>query len=64
MVKYTDAWFMRDIMKRHSGTHSGTGVSLSKMLYFDDILMRGRISKPKKSNYELIEKLIVSFSYL
>jgi len=39
---------MRDILKPHSGTHSGTGVSLSKMLDFDDILVRGRNSKREK----------------
>jgi hypothetical protein len=41
---------MRDILKLHSGTQSGTGVSLSKMLYFDDILVRGAKSKPEKND--------------
>jgi hypothetical protein len=39
---------MRDILKPHSGTQSGTGVSLSKMLDFDDILARGQNPNVKK----------------
>ena len=55
---------MRDILKLHSGTPSGTGVSPSKKPDFDDILVRGRNPNVKKTGELLIEKLIVSLSYL
>ena len=35
---------MRDILKPHSGTPSGTGVSLSKMADFSDFEARGQKS--------------------
>jgi len=56
---------MRDILKLHSGTPSGTGVSLQKMPNFEDFLVRGQISKHaekqgfthKKANCQLLISL-------
>jgi len=39
---------MRDIMKLHSGTPSGTGVSLSKNADFSDLRRAGKESRPQK----------------
>ena len=47
---------MRDILKPHSGTPSGTGVSLSKILDFDDFFVRGRKSEPQNIVYSLKKK--------
>jgi len=55
---------MRDILKLHSGTPSGTGVSLKKMADFSDILVRGQKSYLEKESKFIEKKLIVSLSYL
>ncbi len=47
-------------MKLHSGTPSGTGVSLSKNADFSHLRRGGKESKPKKMIQFTEEKLIVS----
>jgi hypothetical protein len=51
---------MRDILKLHSGTPSGTGVSLSKNADFSDFETRGQRVDLKKMIQFVEEKLIVS----
>jgi len=51
---------MRDILKLHSGTPSGTGVSLSKKLILVILRRGGKDPKPQKMIQFTEEKLIVS----
>jgi len=61
MGYYTNAWFIRDILKLYSGTQSGTPVSDQIFQNFHGFLMRGDLSKSEFSNSHKIRHKIRTF---